>query len=132
LWDGARIRVVDFEYSGRSDRAFELAEVTEHISAWVDTEFDVDLFLGNFDLPPAEAGRLLQCRRLLAFEVLHVLTLQVERGMHINPQAPRNVRQSVCSHFSDQWTFGLRASLLASSMVKFREFTHGPCCMHRW
>jgi aminoglycoside phosphotransferase (APT) family kinase protein len=33
LWDGTDVRVIDFEYSGRSDRAFELAEVVEHISA---------------------------------------------------------------------------------------------------
>ncbi|GAA4226919.1 hypothetical protein FHR32_002434 [Streptosporangium album] len=34
LWDGTEVRVIDFEYSGRSDRAFELAEVIEHISVW--------------------------------------------------------------------------------------------------
>jgi hypothetical protein len=32
LWDGTRVRLVDFEYSGVSDRAFELAEATEHVS----------------------------------------------------------------------------------------------------
>ncbi|MEU4227511.1 LLM class flavin-dependent oxidoreductase [Nonomuraea sp. NPDC026600] len=30
LWDGTDVRVIDFEYSGRSDRAFEVAEVIEH------------------------------------------------------------------------------------------------------
>jgi len=34
LWDGGRIRLVDFEDSGPSDRTFELAILTEHISAW--------------------------------------------------------------------------------------------------
>ncbi|MDI5970000.1 aminoglycoside phosphotransferase family protein [Streptomyces sp. SL13] len=34
LWDGSRVRVVDFESSGRSDRAYELAEITEHVSGW--------------------------------------------------------------------------------------------------
>lgn len=85
LWDGSRVRIVDFEYSGRSDRAYELAEVAEHVATWVDTEFDAALFLGHFGLPPAEAVRLLQCRRLLAFEWLHVLSFQVAGGMHINP-----------------------------------------------
>lgn len=85
LWDGSRVRVVDFEYSGRSDRAFELAEVTEHVAAWVDTEFDVVRFLAHFDLQPAEAGRLLQCRRLAAFEWLHILSLQVDAKLTINP-----------------------------------------------
>ena len=59
--------------------------MTEHLSAWVDTEFDVVLFLRHFDLPSAEAGRLIECRRLLALEVLHVLTMQVDTGLHINP-----------------------------------------------
>lgn len=85
LWDGSRIRVVDFEYSGRSDRAYELAEVTEHVATWVDTEFDVVAFLDHFDLPPVEARRLLQCRRLAAFEWLHVLSEQVAEGVWINP-----------------------------------------------
>lgn len=74
LWDGLRVRVVDFEYSGRSDRAFELAEITEHFSAWVDTEFDAAQFLEHFDLQAVEARRVLQCRRLLALECLHVLS----------------------------------------------------------
>ena len=39
LWDGDRVRVVDFEDSGRSDRAYELADITEHVAAWVDTDF---------------------------------------------------------------------------------------------
>lgn len=66
LWDGERIRLVDFEVSGRSDRAFELAEMAEHISTWVDSEFDTAHFLGHFDLCPAEATRLRECRRLVA------------------------------------------------------------------
>lgn len=83
LWDGARVRVIDFEYSGRSDRAMALAEITEHVSAWVDTDFDVPYFLAHFDLPPTEAARLLECRRLLAFDWLCVLAKQ-EPGKH-NP-----------------------------------------------
>lgn len=31
LWDGHRARLVDFEDSGRSDRAFELATFVEHV-----------------------------------------------------------------------------------------------------
>lgn len=89
LWDGSRIRVVDFEYSGLSDRAFELAEVTEHVAAWVDTEFDAARFLEHFELPRAEAERLLQCRRLAAFEWLHILSLQVETGSQMNPPGTR-------------------------------------------
>ncbi|MDP9842353.1 aminoglycoside phosphotransferase family protein [Streptosporangium lutulentum] len=83
LWDGSRIRLVDFEESGRSDRAFELAEVTEHVSAWVDTDLDVLALLGHFALTPAETRRLRDCRRLLALTWLIML-------MHDDPVHPRN------------------------------------------
>ncbi|MGZ0149597.1 phosphotransferase family protein [Kribbella sp. WER1] len=33
LWDGARIRIIDFEDSGRGDRTVELANLVEHL-AW--------------------------------------------------------------------------------------------------
>ncbi|MGF1427091.1 aminoglycoside phosphotransferase family protein [Kitasatospora sp. LaBMicrA B282] len=83
LWDGSRIRIVDFEDSGRSDRAYELAEVVEHVSTWVDTDFAVPRFLDHFDLSRAERRRLLECRRLLALLWLLLLTLQ-------EPQQVRN------------------------------------------
>ncbi|MET8420747.1 phosphotransferase [Streptomyces sp. NPDC005098] len=83
LWDGTQVRVVDFEDSGRSDRAYELADVVEHVSAWVDSEFDIPQFLGLFDLTGAEALRLRQCRRL--FGLLWLLVLALE-----DPSNPRN------------------------------------------
>jgi hypothetical protein len=33
LWDGASIRVVDYEFAGYSDLAFDCADLTEHISS---------------------------------------------------------------------------------------------------
>ncbi|MFE6158448.1 phosphotransferase family protein [Streptomyces sp. NPDC056486] len=83
LWDGSKVRVVDFEDSGRSDRAFELAEITEHVSSWVDHPLDVPAFLGHFDLTPAEASRLTECRRLLALVWLFLLSFD-------DPDHPRN------------------------------------------
>lgn len=76
LWDGTRVQVVDFEYSGQNDQAFALAEITEHVSAWVDTDFDVPHFLSHFDIPVGDAAQLLDARRLLAFEWLYVLAQQ--------------------------------------------------------
>jgi Ser/Thr protein kinase RdoA (MazF antagonist) len=73
LWDGSRVRVVDFEESGRSDRAFELAEITEHVASWVEHPLDVGLFLGQCDLTAAESVRLDECRRLLALVWLFML-----------------------------------------------------------
>lgn len=65
LWDGRRVRLVDFEDSGRSDRAFELAELVEHLSG-IDARLDVAALLGRFDLTTAESQRLLGFRRLEA------------------------------------------------------------------
>ncbi|MGW2024015.1 phosphotransferase family protein [Streptomyces decoyicus] len=73
LWDGVRVQVVDFEDSGRSDRAFELAEITEHVGSWVGHPFDVVTFLEQFELTPAETVRLRASRRLLALVWLFLL-----------------------------------------------------------
>jgi len=83
LCAGDRVRIVDFEDSGRSDRAYELADVTEHVASWVDTDFDVSLFLSHFSLGPAEQRRLIECRRLIA--LLWLLALAAE-----DPEHPRN------------------------------------------
>src|SRR5215472_2575647 len=63
LWDGARVRVVDFEDSGRSDRAFELACLTEHIGMWLEAGVDADGLLARFDLTAIESARVLFFRR---------------------------------------------------------------------
>ena len=66
LWDGALVRLIDFEDSGPSDRAFELAILTEHLSAWFDSGLDAGGFLARFDLTRAEQARVLGFRRLAA------------------------------------------------------------------
>jgi hypothetical protein len=55
--------VVDFEDSGRSDRAFELAYLTEHIGMWLEAGNDADDVLGRFDLTAADSARLPVFRR---------------------------------------------------------------------
>jgi aminoglycoside phosphotransferase len=74
LWDGERVRIVDFEDSGPSDRAFELAVIVEHISAWLGAGLRNDRFTGAFDLTLAERARLGDCRRLAA--LFWLLTLR--------------------------------------------------------
>lgn len=66
LWDGTDVRVIDFEYSGRSDRAFEVAEVVEHISVWRNDLAGMTAVLERLEMTADEAGRLTECRRLLA------------------------------------------------------------------
>ncbi|WP_331746224.1 aminoglycoside phosphotransferase family protein (plasmid) [Streptomyces sp. NBC_00846] len=83
LWDGSRVRIVDFEESGLSDRPFELAEITEHVASWVDQPLDVEKFLDQFDMSATERARLLACRRLLALVWLFLLSFDA-------PQRPRN------------------------------------------
>jgi len=66
LWDGHMVRIVDFEDAGLSERAFELAILAEHISAWSDASLEAKDFLGLFDLTSPERRRLLEFRRLAA------------------------------------------------------------------
>ncbi len=67
LWDGEQIRLVDFEDSGRSDLAFELAVFAEHVSVWHDAEIETGPLLARFELTAAEAARVLFFRRAAAF-----------------------------------------------------------------
>ncbi|WP_329028452.1 phosphotransferase [Streptomyces sp. NBC_00690] len=83
LWDGTRVRVVDFEDSGISDRPFELAEITEHIASWKGPSLNVEALLDLINLNPAERARLPECRRLLALVWLFLVSFD-------DPQHPRN------------------------------------------
>ena len=73
LWDGSRVRLIDFEDSAPSDRAFELAILTGHISAWSDAGLDAGGFLALFDLTRAEQARVRDFRRLAALFWLMML-----------------------------------------------------------
>ena len=66
LWDGQRVRLVDFEDSGPSERAFELAVLAEHISVRLDGGLDAEAFVDRFGLPTAVTARLGEYRRLSA------------------------------------------------------------------
>ncbi len=67
LWDGSRVRIVDFEDAGRSDLGYELGSMIEHRSAW-GTNWSG--FAARFDIDPAA---LLDGRRWAAILWLHVL-----------------------------------------------------------
>jgi hypothetical protein len=60
LWDGRRIRIVDFEDAGVSDPANEVAILVEHLST---RGLDSEALAARFDVDPA---RLLAARRLWA------------------------------------------------------------------
>ena len=60
-------------HSRSSDRAFELAILIEHLSAWSDARLDSGAFVALFELTAAERARLAQFRRLAAlFWLLHL------------------------------------------------------------
>ena len=67
LWDGRRIRIVDFEDAAISDPATELAILVEHLSA---RHVDGDEFCARFDVDPV---RLQASRRLWAMFWLRLL-----------------------------------------------------------
>lgn len=73
LWDGERCRLVDFEDSGLSDRAYEYADLVEHISSWSTGAVDAESLLGHLALDPALACRTHQARRLMALYWLIML-----------------------------------------------------------
>lgn len=73
LWDGSRVRLLDFEDSGRSDRAYELAEIVEHLASGVGGVLDTDAFLARFELDEGERVRLRELRRLCAYSWLVML-----------------------------------------------------------
>ncbi len=61
-----RASVVDLEDAGRSDRAYELADLTEHISTWVDGSLDTAALLQRVEIEKHDTKRFRQCRRLFA------------------------------------------------------------------
>jgi hypothetical protein len=80
LWDGHRCRLVDFEDSGRSDPAFEVADLIEHPSTRLRGVLAADELLALLAPDPATARRLRRARRLLALHWL--LALLPGRSAH--------------------------------------------------
>jgi thiamine kinase-like enzyme len=66
LSDGDIVRCLDFEDSGRSDRAYEIAMLCEHLSVWADANLSADQLLDQFNLTCAEHVRVHIFRRLFA------------------------------------------------------------------
>ena len=56
LHDGGTVRLVDFEDSGRSDRAWELAIFTEHLSVHGRGQVPAELALGHFETDSRRTG----------------------------------------------------------------------------
>jgi Phosphotransferase enzyme family len=90
LWDGEQVHLVDFEDSGRSDRAYELAAFAEHLSVWHDAGVETGALLGRFELTKAESARVLFFRRAFAFYwLLKLLGQRENRPETLHRQAGR-------------------------------------------
>ena len=84
LWDDDRCGLVDFEDSGASDRAYEIADLIEHIQSWLTGALDADALLGRLDLDAETLRRVHTARRLFALHWL-VMLLPGNPGHHRNP-----------------------------------------------
>jgi len=73
LWDGSRVRLVDFEGFGTGDLAFEVADLVEHISARLRGLRDPDALVAGFGLTPGQRDRVTAYRIVLATFWLLVL-----------------------------------------------------------
>jgi len=78
LWDGQRIRIVDFEDAGHSDVAYELATLVEHLGV---RDTDWKPFVARFDVDPE---RFRHGRILLGLLWLNLL-LPGNKAHHRNP-----------------------------------------------
>ncbi len=66
VWDGAGCHVVDFEDSGISDPAYEVAHLVEHVSAWLPGLIREDDLIEALGFCAAQRARLRGFRRLMA------------------------------------------------------------------
>ncbi|WP_304454658.1 aminoglycoside phosphotransferase family protein [Nocardiopsis sp. YSL2] len=100
LWDGQRgcVRLIDWEDSGRNDRAFELGELTEHISR-TDGTLDPEALLAQIDLTPREAMRVRGFRRLVALCWLLQLGPTGAATPHNPPGTARRVAERLLNLF---------------------------------
>lgn len=74
LWDGEVCRLVDFENAGASDEAYEIAELIEHPSTWLDEGLDAETLLGHLELSQSLLTRIRLARRVFACNWLTKLT----------------------------------------------------------
>ncbi|MBT6149067.1 MAG: phosphotransferase [Gemmatimonadetes bacterium] len=58
MWDGDRIRFVDFEYCGWNDLPRDLSLVTDHIQSYATPIEDWNVFVEQFDLTSSQRRRL--------------------------------------------------------------------------
>ncbi len=63
LWDGEKVRMLDFEYAGRADRGTELGLMMEHIATRATPDSDKLQIVAAFELSKPELARMTATRR---------------------------------------------------------------------
>lgn len=85
LWDGHRVRLVDFEYSGVGELTFEVADLVEHASSRLRRLIDPEKVIAGFDLTQEQRVRVEAYRKVLATFWLLML-LPGNPGHRLNPE----------------------------------------------
>ncbi len=85
LWDGSRVRLIDFEGFGVGDLAFEVADLVEHISSRLRGLRDPEAVIAGFELSPARLERVEAYRIVLATFWL-LMVLPGNPGHGLNPE----------------------------------------------
>jgi hypothetical protein len=80
LWDGQAVHVIDFESAGSNDRAFDIADLVEHISLRRGSEIVADDLLKRLDLRADEHERVRAYRP--AFAAFWLLMLLPDGPAH--------------------------------------------------
>ena len=87
-WGRQRLRVVDFEYCGWSDRAVDLADLVEHVQSRGTPDEDWEWFVEQFQMSCKERWRFQAARRL--FALYWLMKLWAQRA--IEPSGRRDQR----------------------------------------
>ncbi len=68
IWDDPKLTLIDFEYSGWTEQAFDLAELIEHVQSRGTSDGSWERFVRIFDFSPRVREQVLPARRLIAIE----------------------------------------------------------------
>jgi thiamine kinase-like enzyme len=91
LWNPPALAFVDWEYAGRTNRAFEIADLMEHIQSRATPDTTWETLVETFELTLLERDTLASARRLMA--VFWLLLLQPgQPGAAINPPEARTAQ----------------------------------------
>ena len=91
LWHPPALTLVDWEYSGRTNRVFELGDLIEHIQSRATSDEAWEAFIEAFDLTHSESHNLGICRRLMSAYWLFLLQ-PGQPGATINPATARTIQ----------------------------------------